>query len=122
MINVKLFTAPSSIRANIQQSGRLGFTLDAIDFLELRKKYCIGLGKNEVDLNDPNLYMNIYDRFVPNTFNINSSGHYVYLNAKSYFKFLKYDYENIHISFNIIELEKIEGGKQYKLEKWEYFR
>jgi hypothetical protein len=118
MVKVKLFTPFSEIRCSIQYSGRMGFTWAAIQYLELRKKGSIAIGQNQDDPKDSNLYMYVYDKIVENSFRINSTGDYVYLNAKSFFIYLGYDYINDSIFFNIIPLYDVEGGKLYKLEKW----
>ena len=117
MLTIKIIPPLSTIRCSIQSTGRLYFTYDAIEYLDLTTKHCIAIGKNEEDASDENLYMYVYDKVVPNTYKINSSGTYLYLNTKQLFTKLAYGYLSQKINFNI-ELVQTEGDKVYKLVRY----
>jgi hypothetical protein len=105
----------SSVRCVIHVNGRLTFSWAAIDKFNLYNKWCIELGKNENDPKDRNLYMYIHEKYKENSFRINTSYPYCYLNTGKLFDQLNYDYKNMYIYFNIVEDPSSDGQKLFKL-------
>lgn len=121
-IKIKPLHGNPTVRCSIHLNGRLTFSLDANAELGLNYDKGIAIGQNAKDPNDKNLYMSVYDRLRYDAFQINSSGLYHYINTKALFLRLGYDFKNKIINFDIVKVEDIEGGRLYRLEKWEKSR
>lgn len=108
----------ANVKAAIHKTGKLGFTKDAIEALELTKGKYVKFAKNAKDKNDQNLYMLISGINEEGSFSVIRAGGYIYLNTNLLFSELGYDYKNRKISFLITE-EIQNGTKYYKLIKKE---
>lgn len=94
----------------------MGFSTDAANKLQLINNKSAGIGSNEADSEDSNLYMTIFAEAVPNAFRISKAGHYYYINTKLLFDNLKLTYSDGSLSFEMSEME-IEGEKVYVLKR-----
>ncbi|MBS1494582.1 MAG: hypothetical protein JST55_13800 [Bacteroidetes bacterium] len=108
----------ANIKAAIHKTGKLGFTKDAIEELQLDKGKYVKFAKNAKDKNDSCLYMFISGINEEGSFSVIKAGGYIYLNTNLLFSELGYDYKNKKISFLITEEEQ-GGTKFYKLRKRE---
>jgi hypothetical protein len=105
-----------NLKATIQKTGKLGFTIEAAKKLQLSTDKSIGIAENEDDSNDKNLYVVIYPEKKQGAFNINKAGDYFYVNIKALLENLKIDYISNVITFDIIE-EKLDGETIYKFKR-----
>lgn len=106
------------IKCTIHITGKLGFTENASKRLNLNEKKSILIGTNDDDKEDSNLYMVIKETIEKEAFKVNKAGNYYYINAKTLFDTLKYDYIKNNISFDLVPIE-IEGENIIKMIKKE---
>ncbi|MDP4283847.1 MAG: hypothetical protein Q8891_05455 [Bacteroidota bacterium] len=102
-----------NIKGTIHKSGKLGFTIQAANKLQLNKGKSVGIAINEDDESDKNLYIEIYSEKKEHSLPILKAGDYFYVNTKDLFDSLKFDYINNYITFDISELE-ISGNVYFK--------
>jgi len=119
MIKLKQIAAEEDrgiVKATIQKSGRLGFSLGAINELKLDEEKSISIFINEDDSTDKNLYIKVNEEKEENAFRVKKAGIYYYLNTKVFFDKLNINYQDklITIIFDIIEFDN-EGEKYFKL-------
>jgi hypothetical protein len=116
----------SPVRCAIQYYGRLGFTMAAMWELNLAIVHdtgSIGLGKNVEDPTDLSFYMyTYYDNPLKGAFRLKKTGGYFYLNTKTLFDDLKFDYKNRYIIFNITKISREQDQILYRLDKKELRR
>jgi hypothetical protein len=105
----------STMRCTIHLNGRLTFSLFAIQKLNLYQKWGIELGHEDSDLKNKNLYMFIYEIPKEGAFRINESRPYCYINTRELFEYLKYDYKDMRIFFNIVEVPSSHEQKSFQL-------
>jgi hypothetical protein len=119
-MKIKFFTVADldrNLKATIHRSGKLGFTKDAADKLQLKASTSANIGMNEEDPSDEKLYMVFYDNPVSGSFRVVKAGSYFYLSTKPLFDTLKYDYLNESISFDITRESQFEGQPVYALKR-----
>lgn len=92
-------------KATVHTSGKLGFSSDAIDFLNLNEAKTIQFAKDEEDGNDLNLYAIINDSVQEGAFRISKAGRYFYVNTKNLFDVLGIDYKNTRIIYDLVKTE-----------------
>jgi len=102
------------IKCTIQQTGKLGFSQDAIAYFKLNEIKYVGFAINEEDKKDTNLYMSIFNKEEEKAFKVVKAGNYFYINTIKLFDELGLDYQNKIFIFDITEME-YEGKKIYKL-------
>ena len=88
--NAKDYT--TKLKATIQRTGKLGFTLETIEKLGLGQGCSIYLAKD--DENKKIMYMGVVREVRDDAFPLLSSGKYPYLNTTGLFKELKFDFTN----------------------------
>lgn len=112
--NAKEFTV--RLKATIQATGRLGFTSDTQNQLQLTSDCSAYLAKD--DTNEKIMYMGILREHRDDAFTFLSAGKYLYLNTAKLFDKLKLDYKkNVYI-FDIERFEEGDGAMEsecYKL-------
>lgn len=123
MINLKQIAAEEDrgvVKATIQKSGRLGFSLAAIQELNLDVEKSISLFINEDEVSDTCLYLKVNDNKEENSFTIKKAGIYYFLNTKFFFNRIGVDFNNksITIIYDIIDFN-IGEELYYKLIKRE---
>lgn len=103
-----------NLKATVHKSGKLGFTVDAANKMDLKPDKSAAVGVNEEDKSDKSLYIIIYDDIQESTFKVAKAGDYYYLNLKNLFDTMKINYKNQSVVYDISE-ETIEGLQGYKL-------
>ena len=116
-MKIKLFKPnelDKNLKVTLHKTGKMGFTLDASNKLELSKDKSAGIGTNDDDPTDEALYLIIYPTKVPNTFRISKAGAYFYINTKILFDNLKVDYSVGNVIYDMVEKEA-DGQTIYQL-------
>jgi hypothetical protein len=103
-----------NLKATIHKSGKLGFTVDAANKMDLKPNKGAAVGINEDDPSDKSLYIIIYNERQDGAFKVAKAGNYYYLNLKNLFDTLKINYKTQNMIYDITE-EAIEGQKVFKL-------
>ncbi len=118
IINISKFSV--KLKATIQKTGRLGFTMETSNVLGCEKGIGIRFARDTED--DSVLYMIIVERGASNSFDVRKAGDYYYIQTKLLFDSLAYDYKNNTIIFDLVRLPKLDAsldGCVYKLIKRE---
>lgn len=102
---IKAEDTERNAKATVHTTGKLGFSSDAIDFLQLTEEKTIQFAQNEDDENDLNLYAVIYGSTKEGAFKINKAGEYFYVNTKNLFDTLGIDYKNTRIIYDLVNGE-----------------
>lgn len=116
-MKIKFFdpnTLDRNLKATIHKSGKLGFTVDAANKMELKPNISVAVGMNEEDESDKALYFKFFPHQEPGAFNVAKAGNYFYVNLKSLFDTLKINYKGPSVIYDITE-EEIGGEKIFKL-------
>jgi hypothetical protein len=92
-------------KATVHSSGKLGFSGDAIDYLEIKEGKSIQFAQNEEDEHDLNLYAAVYESLHTGAFRINKAGNYFYVNTKNMFDALNVDYKGKRIIYDLVKFE-----------------
>jgi hypothetical protein len=92
-------------KATVHTSGKLGFSKDAIDFLQLTENKSIQLASNEADETDLNLYAVIHDSIQEGAFKISKAGDYFYVNTKNLFDTIGIDYKKTKVIYDLVKSE-----------------
>lgn len=103
-----------NLKATVHKSGKLGFTVDAANKMDLKQSKSAAVGINEDDPSDQSLYIIIYNEQQNGAFKVAKAGDYYYLNLKNLFDTLKINYKIQSVVYEISE-ETIEGRKIFKL-------
>ena len=104
-INAKEFTA--RLKATIQSTGRLGFTSETQNQLQMTSSCSVYLAFD--DTHERVMYMAMVRELREDAFPLISSGKYFYLNTGRLFKKMKYDFKkNVYM----FDLERYEEGDQ----------
>lgn len=101
-------------KATVHSSGKLGFSSDAIEFMNLSESKSIAFAKNEDDEDDPNLYAVVHESLKEGAFKISKAGDYFYVNTKNLFDVMGVDYKNTKVIYDLIKAE-YEGGQIFKM-------
>lgn len=106
------------LKATIHSSGRLGFTSDTADKLNLSEHTYIKFAKD--DEIEGELYLVIVNQEDEDSFKVVKSGNYYYLPTTSMFQSFGFDFKKYNIMFDLVrmaELDELVSGKVYKLNK-----
>ena len=103
-----------NLKATVHKSGKLGFTVDAANKMDLKPDKSAAVGVNDEDKSDKSLYIIVYDNMQDTAFKVAKAGEYYYLNLKNLFDTLKIDYKNESVVYDISE-EIVNGQQGYKL-------
>jgi len=117
----KPIVTTGNIKCTIHKNGKMGFSRQAINKLNINENGHVKIGFNAENENDKNLYLVIQDHKDEETFKINKAGDYFYVNTKYLFDDLSFDYIRKKIIFDIQDIE-IGGNTVYKLNKREIER
>jgi hypothetical protein len=107
---------PARPKATIHASGRLGFNIEAISFMDLNKKKFFKVAVEDQDgVSVNNIYL--IEQESPNgAAKIAKAGDYYYLNAGMLFDDLEEDYKNFTIIYDI-KKELFDGKDMFVLKK-----
>lgn len=104
LINAALYA--TKLKATIQLTGKLGFTKETIDALDLNDQKSIQFAADENDAKK--LFMIVHESQIPEAFRINKAGEYLYLNTKQFFDAIGYNYKDYSIMFDLCRAEEHE--------------
>ncbi len=116
-MGLKIFNADEfnvKLKATIHASGKLGFTEATASALQMTNEAGVKFAIDEDNENE--LYLIYCKKIEKGAFKVNKAGDYFYVNAKSLFDALGYDYKNENIMFDMIESKEY-GEYIYKLKK-----
>jgi len=111
---IKAEETERNAKATVHTSGKLGFSKDAIDYLNITEVKSIQFAQNEDDLSDKNLYAKIYEGIQEGAFKISKAGDYYYVNSKNMFDALEIDYKKVKVIYDLVKIE-YEGEKIIKM-------
>ncbi len=118
-IDIDFFNADdleNNVKCSIHKSGKIGFSGNAIEKLNIGRNKSVSIGKGKDDNELEFLYMKFNKEEISGAFPINKAGDYYYINTKTLFDKLGFDYRKERIIFDIVEIEN--GGENvYKLIK-----
>lgn len=100
-------------KATVHQTGKLGFSSDANEFLKLSEDLYIQFAINDEDIDDPNLYA-VLTKDEDGAYKISKAGSYYYVAAKSLFDNLNIDYTRTRIIYDLVKTE-YEGQEIIKM-------
>jgi len=102
---IKSEEAGRKSKATIHASGKLGFSAEAIRYLNIKENKSIEFAVNEEDPADLNLYAFVYPDKQEGAFNINKAGEYYYVNTTTLFDKLGVNYKNKTIIYDLAKGE-----------------
>jgi hypothetical protein len=103
-----------NLKATVHKTGKLGFTSEAANKMNLDVNKSVGIAIDEDDLLGFDYYLVVYPNQREDGYKVNKSGEYYYINTKAFFDNQKVDYVKNSIVFDISG-QKIEGMTVYKL-------
>lgn len=110
------------LKATIQATGKLGFTNETANCLNLQIGNAVKFAKDD---ETEELYLIIANDNTTNTLKVCKSGMYYYIQTKLMFDAFGYDYKNKTIIFDLTrknDLDESLNGKVYKMNKRELIR
>lgn len=116
-MKLKFFIAndiASKAKATIHQTGKLGFSNEAISYLQIKEDMYIKFAQNEEDENDLNLYALLTTQNTEECFKISKAGNYYYVNTKGLFDSIGVNYKETKILYDITKIE-VDGMSMIKL-------
>ena len=99
----------TKLKVTIQASGRLGFTEETANALDLPSGKFAKFAKDD---EKGSLYLIIMNEDSEDAFPIKSSSGYYYVPAKLMFDALAYDYENNNIMFDLVRQSSLDADLQ----------
>lgn len=103
------------LKATIQATGKLGFTRQTADVLELQPDRCINFAKGQ---DSEELYMVMLEADDPRALKVCRSGTYYYLPTKLMFNALGVDYKSHTVMYDLVRMPHLDeslNGKVYKM-------
>lgn len=101
-------------KCTIHKSGKLGFSMDAIDLIGINETKSIGIAQGSDYEETGNLYIKVFDSDKPGAFSVSKAGDYYYLNTKNLFNKLDIDYKREKVIYDVTEYE-INDEQYFKL-------
>lgn len=117
IMDLKFFDADEiqgNAKCTVHKSGKLGFSMDAIEMMNLNEDKSISIAKGEDYEENGNLYFKVHDTVVKGAFSVSKAGEYYYLNTKNLFNRLELNYQKDKIIYDVVEVE-IEDETFFKL-------
>jgi hypothetical protein len=115
---IKASEVASKAKATIHQSGKLGFSNEAISYLQIKDGAHIMFAQNEEDAEDLNLYAMLTEEANDESFKISKAGAYFYVNTKGMFDSIGVVYTGKTIIYDITKIE-VEGQTVIKFNRRE---
>ena len=110
---IEIDTNPIKPKATVHASGRLGFNIEAINFMELASKKNFKVAKSKTEDGElKNIYL--IDMEGAGTAKVSKAGEYYYLNVGLLFEDLGLDFKNYTIIYDI-KKGQYEGRDMYIL-------
>src|SRR6056297_1585841 len=116
-MELKFFNAEEiqgNAKCTIHKSGKLGFSMDAIELMNIDENKSISIAKGGDYEDSGNLYVKVNDVDLKGAFSVSKAGEYYYLNTKNLFNQLGLNYQKDKIIYDVVEVE-IENETYYKL-------
>ena len=110
------------LKATIQATGKLGFTNETANYLNLQIGQAVNFAKDD---ETEELYLIIANETTANTLKVCKSGMYYYIQTKLMFEAFGYEYKKKTIIFDLTrkkDLDESLNGKVYKMNKREIAR
>ena len=110
------------LKATIQATGKLGFTNETANCLNLQIGQAVNFAKDD---ETEELYLIIANEATANTLKVCKSGMYYYIQTKLMFDAFGYEYKKKTIIFDLTrkkDLDEYLNGKVYKMNKREIVR
>lgn len=104
------------LKASIHSNGRLGFSSEAAEKMELNENQSIRFSVDEDSPNEKVLYAELLTEVIAGAFKVYKAGNYFYLSTKNLFDNLKYDYSDGSFTFEINK-EVINDSIYYKFKQ-----
>ena len=101
-----------NMKATAHKSGKLGFTMEAAEKMQLASDKSASIAVNELNPSDSNLYVVINPKVVDGAFKISKAWQYYYINTKALFDSLKIDYKKDWVVYDITK-DNIDGQQIY---------
>jgi len=101
-------------KATVHKTGKLGFSSDAIEYLDIKEGKSIQFAQNVDDENDNNLYAVIHEGQEEGAFKLIRAGNYFYVNTKNMFDALNIDYKTARVIYDLVMIEH-EGSQIVKM-------
>ncbi len=106
-----------NLKATVHKSGKLGFTIEAAQKLQLLKGRAIRIALIEENKPEGDLFVIVENIHNPaETFEVKKAGDYYYTNLKHFYDTYKIDYENSDIIYDI-SAERIENCDGFLFKK-----
>jgi hypothetical protein len=102
---IKAEDTERNAKATVHASGKLGFSSDAIEYLEITEGKAIQFAQNAEDDNDINLYAVIHDSLQEGDFRLSKAGKYFYVSTKNMFDNLNIDYKRTKIIYDLVKTD-----------------
>ena|SRR5690606_34598495 len=118
-MKIKFYPIPETdgaIKCTIHKNGKLGFSKGAEKLLGIDESKYIQIGRNVEDSQDSNLYVTVSTEKVEDSLKVNKAGKYYYLNTKTLFDSLNYQYDTQKIIYDISEVN-VGSEKYFKLKR-----
>ena len=118
-MEIKFYPIPETdgaIKCTIHKNGKLGFYKNKKKLLGIDESKYIRIGRNVEDRQDTSLYVTVSESKVDDSLKINKAGKYYYLNTKTLFDSLSYQYDTQKIIYDISEVN-INDSKFFKLKR-----
>ena len=116
-MELKFFNAEEiqgNAKCTIHKSGKLGFSMDAIELMNIDENKSISIAKGSDYEDSGNLYAKVNNGNIRSAFSVSKAGEYYYLNTKNLFNQLGLNYQKDKIIYDVVEVE-IENETYYKL-------
>jgi hypothetical protein len=111
---IKAEDTARNAKATVHKTGKLGFSSDAIECLDIREGKSIQFAQNADDGSDNNLYAVIHEGHEEGAFKLIKAGNYFYVNTKNMFDSLNIDYKTAKVIYDLVMIEN-EGSQIVKM-------
>jgi hypothetical protein len=116
---IKASELDRNLKASIHKTGKIGFTIEASDKMQLTTDSYIEIFSNLDDEKDENLYVNVIQEKDKDAFQVFLAGDYFYINAKSLLESLGIDYKkDLNYYYKIVK-DTIDGIEMFVFKKTE---
>ena len=117
MLDIEFFRPEEVLKATVHKgSGKLGFSMSAINRMDFENNRYFKVGHNSRDENDDSLYLVPSHENDDDAFKVGKAGDYYYIRIKNVLNDLDIDYETETVSYEIREL-KSDNMKYYRLDR-----
>lgn len=105
-----------NMKATVHKTGKLGFTREAAEKLELEGSDSLSIAVNEDDKSDHDLYVRVNLIDEDGAFKVSKAGEYFYINTKAFFDEQRIPYAKENVVYDILK-ETIDGVELYRFRR-----